>query len=137
MTDHAGQISLPGGRNDPGETTEQCALRELHEELGVPAERISVLGHLPPILVFASNYYVTPIVATCTASPVFRPNPAEVEELFEVPLMEILNEDRWKQCQIEHGKLRFAAPCISFGDWHVWGATGVILGDLIQILKGR
>ncbi len=135
MTDHAGQISLPGGRTDSGETAEQCALRELCEELGVPPKQVSVLGQLNSILVFASNYCVVPLVATCATRPQFHPNPSEVEELFEVPLAHILDVRRCGHCLIEHGKLRFRAPGIVLGERHIWGATGVILGDLLQLLE--
>ncbi len=119
MTDHAGQISLPGGRNDTGETPERCALRELHEELGVPPGQVTILGRLRSILVFASNHCVTPLVATCRGRPEFHPNPAEVDRLFEVPLTSLLNESRWQPCQIKRGQLKFQAPGIVLGERHI------------------
>jgi 8-oxo-dGTP pyrophosphatase MutT (NUDIX family) len=137
MTHHAGQIGFPGGRNEPGERSEDCAFRELQEELDVPRQQVCVLGRLSPVFVFASNHYVTPWVASCGSRPAFCPNPAEVEQLFEVPLTDIVDESRWQHREIERGRLRFRVPGIRLGDRHVWGATGVILGDLIRRLSGN
>ena len=63
LAHHGGQIGLPGGLIEPGETTWQAALRELHEEIGVPPDGIEPLGELSPLYVFVSNNHVSPWVA--------------------------------------------------------------------------
>jgi 8-oxo-dGTP pyrophosphatase MutT (NUDIX family) len=134
MTDHAGQISLPGGRIDDGESAPDCALRELQEELGVPTGQVRVLGPLAPTFVFASNFTVTPFVGTCRARPNFSPNPSEVERLFELPLEHLVEASCLGDCLIQRGRLQFRAPTIVAEEFDIWGATGVILGELIPLL---
>ena len=88
---HAGQVSLPGGAVEPGETAAAAAIREFHEELGDDGQPIDLLGTLSPLYVQASNYLVTPWVGVAPSRPVFVPNPAEVEALLEVPLLHLLD----------------------------------------------
>ena len=136
MVHHAGQISLPGGGTDPGETAETCALRELHEELGVDPNAVTVLGSLPPLFVYASNFVVRPFVAIGTERPAFCPNPREVEELLELPLSHLMDERNHATHTIVRGRLSFRAPCIEFGGRHIWGATALILGELLEVISG-
>jgi 8-oxo-dGTP pyrophosphatase MutT (NUDIX family) len=130
MNHHARQIGLPGGGAEPGESAEQCALRELEEELAVRPDRVDVLGQLAPIFVFASNFHVTPYVAMAWERPEFQPNPSEVEGLLEVPLEQILDRARWGTRVIKRGRLEFRAPSFVFRGRHIWGATGLILDQL-------
>ena len=132
MNDHAGQVGLPGGGSEPGESAVQCALRELDEELGVRPNQVEIIGQLAPILVFASNFHVTPFVATSNERPEFRPNSSEVEELFELPLAHILDQRRWDSIVIKRGQLSFRAPSFALQGRHIWGATGLILGELVE-----
>lgn len=89
---HSGQLALPGGRVDPGETIEQTALRELDEELGVSLGSDAVLGHLDPYPT-RSGYLISPIVVWTPRDTVVRPNPAEVDKLFRIPLSELRRPD--------------------------------------------
>jgi 8-oxo-dGTP pyrophosphatase MutT (NUDIX family) len=91
LPDHAGQISLPGGAVEPGETTSQAALREFHEELGDDGGEIKLLGELSVVYVQASNFVVTPWVGMTNSRPELIPNPSEVEQLLEVPLAHLLD----------------------------------------------
>jgi hypothetical protein len=104
--------------------------------LGVYPDQVKVVGQLAPILVFASNFYVTPFVAVSDERPEFCPNSSEVEELYEIPLAHILDQLRWGSMVIKRGQLEFRAPCFTFRGRHIWGATGLILGDL-SIAIGR
>ena len=70
---HAGQVSLPGGANDPGETLVQAALREASEEIGLDAASVRVLGELTPIHVLVSGFTLHPIVGVTDARPDFQP----------------------------------------------------------------
>jgi len=136
MIYHAGQISLPGGGAEPGETAEACALRELHEELGVAPNEVTVLGALPPLFVYPSNFLVHPLVAVTPQRPKFCPDAREVAELLEVPLPHLMNERNYETCTITRGSLSFRAPCITFQGRHIWGATALILGALLDVIGG-
>ena len=91
MPAHAGQVSLPGGMIEPGETSQQAALREFTEELGVPADGVELLGQLTEIYLFASNFQVIPWVGTLPTAPRWNPSPREVHRLLEVPLSHLLD----------------------------------------------
>jgi 8-oxo-dGTP pyrophosphatase MutT (NUDIX family) len=133
---HAGQICLPGGGAEPGETAGHCALRELHEELGVAPESVRVLGALPPLYVYASNYLVRPFVAHTPQQPVFRPDRCEVAQLLQVPLAHLLDAGNYRTPTISRGWLSFAAPGIAFQGYHIWGATALILNELLERVRG-
>ena len=134
MTDHGGQVSLPGGLVEADETSREAALRELHEELGVPPDGIEVLNPLSPIYVFVSNHWVTPWVATISKRPSIRPNRAEVAEVLEVPLAMLLDSANRSRHQIRRHGLTFSAPHISWRTHRIWGATGMMLGEFIAVI---
>ena len=136
MTDHAGQVSLPGGSMEAEETSREAALRELHEELGVPPDGIEVLNPLSPIYVFVSNHWVTPWVAATSKRPSIRPNRAEVAEVLEVPLSTLLDSANLARHQIHRHGLTFSAPHISWRTHRIWGATGMMLGEFIAVVDG-
>jgi 8-oxo-dGTP pyrophosphatase MutT (NUDIX family) len=132
---HAGQVSLPGGALDPGETGREAALREFFEELGAAGHPIEVLGQLSPIYVRASNFRVEPWLALTERRPDMAPNPAEVEKLLEVPLEHLLDpanfgfrERAWK------GHV-YSAPHFLVAAHQVWGATCMLLGELVTVLE--
>lgn len=136
MIYHAGQISLPGGGAERGEAAEACALRELHEELGVAPDDVTILGSLPPMFVYASNFLVHPLVAVTPQRPEFRPDAREVAELLELPLPHLMDERNHETLTITRGSLSFQAPCIAFQGRHIWGATALILGALLDVIGG-
>ncbi len=132
---HAGQISLPGGAVEPGETPAAAALREFHEELGDDGQPIELLGSLSPLYVQASNFLVTPCVAVARLRPTFAPNPAEVEEVLEVPLAHLLDPARFGSQERHYHGQSFIAPHFIFQSHCIWGATCMILGELVTILE--
>lgn len=134
MSAHAGQISLPGGAVDFGESPREAAWRELYEELGVPQASLVELGSLTPTFVWVSNFYVTPWVAALGERPAFQLNAEEVDELIELPLS-VLSEDRRERMTVERRKLQFSAPCWVWQGHRIWGATSMILAELGAILR--
>ena len=136
MATHAGQISLPGGEIETGETVEQAAMRELAEELQVGTDDVKLLGLLSEIYVFASNFAVTPCVAVSPSRPAFLPNRAEVANLLEPTLVELLDPHRRGEHQIERRGIHFRAPHIEYQGHRIWGATSMILAEFLALVDG-
>ncbi|MBX9791144.1 MAG: CoA pyrophosphatase [Pirellulales bacterium] len=134
MTDHAGQISFPGGLIEPDETSEQAALRELEEELGVPADRIRLVGRLTPLYLFVSNFSVEPWLAVVNDRPAFLPNPSEVADVLELSLDHLVDPTNFGQHKLDVRNLEFHAPHLMLGEHRIWGATSMMLGELADIV---
>jgi 8-oxo-dGTP pyrophosphatase MutT (NUDIX family) len=132
---HGGQISLPGGAVDAGESTADAARRELDEELGV-REAVQMIGQLHECYVYVSNFCVTPWVAAIDQEPTWRPHSVEVERVVEIPLDELVAPRADAMKTIERGPIVFRAPCLQLGDDCIWGATSIILGELAGVLRG-
>jgi 8-oxo-dGTP pyrophosphatase MutT (NUDIX family) len=132
---HAAQISFPGGAKESSETPEQTALRELNEEIGVLSEQVTIVGRLSPIYVFNSNFMVTPIVGVHHGPVSFCPCPNEVAEIVELPLGHLLDSRNYGEHMIRRREVSFTAPHIRFERHVVWGATSMMLGELIEVLN--
>lgn len=133
---HAGQIGLPGGMIELNESSAEAALRELHEELGVPSHKVELLGPLSPLYVYVSDNYVVPCVAIAGRPPTFILNVDEVAEMVELPLDCLLDPGRIATEMREQRSVRFQAPYLAFGSHHIWGATAMILSELAVVMKG-
>ena len=92
LRNHAGQWALPGGRIDPGESPEEAALRELHEEVALRLDISAVLGRLDDF-VTRSGFMITPVVVWASTAPALVPNPDEVESVHRIPIAEFLRAD--------------------------------------------
>jgi 8-oxo-dGTP pyrophosphatase MutT (NUDIX family) len=134
LPQHAGQICLPGGLVEPGETSQQAALRELDEEVGV-REGLQIIGRLSELYVFVSGFRVTPWVAVREDQPTMIPNPDEVSQVIEVPLAALADRTCHERMLVEFGRMRFYAPCFAWRDFRIWGATSMILGELIGVIE--
>lgn len=133
---HGGQISLPGGLREPSEDSRQAALRELEEELGVEPEHVTTLGRLSDLYLFVSNYLVTPWVAVTETKPHWIPHAPEVADILEVPVKHLIDPSHVGQTRRTVREVTFRSPHIEFGSHQIWGATSMILGELIEILRG-
>jgi len=126
---HSGQISLPGGSQEPGETTTETALREAEEEMGIRRADVTVIGALSPIYVPPSNFEIHPIVGTVSVAPAWLPNPAEVAELIEAPIAVLLDDSIKSARMLEREGHSFGVRIYTIAGHEVWGATAAILGE--------
>jgi 8-oxo-dGTP pyrophosphatase MutT (NUDIX family) len=135
MRRHAGQISLPGGGYEAGDgSLLTTALRETHEELGVVHTDIEIWGALDESVITVSHYQIRPFVGFMPERPTFAPNPAEVEEVLEVPLALLTDATSLRE---EIRELSTGPRTVSFYPWgehKIWGATARVLGQLARLL---
>lgn len=130
LAHHPGQIALPGGKVDPTDADAiACALRESHEEIGLPPASVCVLGALPPHPT-VTGFAVTPVIGMLHGPFHPRPEAGEVAEVFSVPLSHVLNPASYRlESRIWGARTRryWVAP---WGPYYIWGATAGILRDL-------
>uniref|UniRef100_UPI003217FEC9 NUDIX hydrolase n=1 Tax=uncultured Draconibacterium sp. TaxID=1573823 RepID=UPI003217FEC9 len=133
MKHHAGQIALPGGRMEDGETAVNTALRETYEEIGIRSEDIQILGKLSGFYVEVSNFQIQPIVGWLRKKPVIRLNMQEVEKTLSFPINEFKPPFQQVELQTITGKL--LVPCIKYNGEIIWGATAMILAEFYDVIK--
>ena len=134
LADHAGQISLPGGRIDPEDAdAHAAALREAEEEIGLARDYVEIAGRLDTWLT-GTGFDVTPVVGLVRPPPPYRPDPVEVAEVFEVPLDFILDKrnHQWRSRELQGQKRYFWA--IPYLHRNIWGVTAGILVNLAEAL---
>jgi 8-oxo-dGTP pyrophosphatase MutT (NUDIX family) len=134
---HTGQVSLPGGRLDPGESVEQAAMREAREEVGIASEDVEILGRLTPLPIVVSRHLLHPVIGVATERPRFLVAAHEVERLIELPVARLTAPDvvAWEE------RMRSRPPLgpmdVPYFDVHgarVWGATAMVLAEFLALL---
>jgi 8-oxo-dGTP pyrophosphatase MutT (NUDIX family) len=134
LKDHAGQVSLPGGRIAEGETPAAAALREAHEEVGLAPVAVDVLGSLDALLT-GTGFAVTPVVGLITdAAFVPTPDPREVARVFELPLAHVLHEGSITVDYFERHGARLRTYELRHQGFRIWGATAAILHDFREVI---
>ena len=154
---HRGEVSFPGGRQDRGETPEQCALREAHEETNLDRALVEIVGRLSPLTTFSSQSWITPVVGVLRDKPELSPSPLEVERVLYVELAALVSdgvfrEERWPvrvaaELSSEPSQTRIGFPALdpdgTFPVWFfelpgdtVWGATARVLVELLMTTLG-
>jgi 8-oxo-dGTP pyrophosphatase MutT (NUDIX family) len=131
---HAGQISLPGGATDPGETLAQAALREAHEEIGVDPASVRVLGELTPVYVLVSGFTLHPVVGITHQRPTFAAAAYEVDAIIEVSVEDLKDASSIRQGTRTREGVAIEYPYFDLKGHQVWGATAMILGEFICLL---
>jgi len=135
LATHAGQISLPGGLIELGETVQTAAERELWEEVGVAPDQLSGLGPLSPVNLFSTHFFVQPWVACAAAAPQFRLNESEVAELLEVPVAALLDSRNIGRHRRAVRGLVNEVPHYTIGPRQLWGATAMILREFLVVYR--
>jgi 8-oxo-dGTP pyrophosphatase MutT (NUDIX family) len=132
---HRGQISFPGGSVDPDDlSTAHTALREACEEVGVCETDLRLVGALTPLYIPPSDFRIYPHVAFSPRRPAFRPQPAEVAELLEVPISHFLDESHTAQEEWFVSGAPRQIPYYLVGGHKVWGATAMVLAELAAVV---
>ncbi|MES3090041.1 CoA pyrophosphatase [Sphingomonas aerolata] len=134
MRKHAGQIAFPGGRIDPGEDIVTAALREAEEEIGLPRDRVTVIGQADTYRT-VTGFQVTPVIGVIPPDLVLHPSEAEVANVFEVPLEFLLDSGNHVEASVEwQGHERHYYEII-WNDRRIWGATAAMIVNLRRRLQ--
>ncbi len=137
LTHHAGQISLPGGATNAGETLADAALREASEEIGVDPSAVRVLGELTPVHVLVSGFTLHPVVGVADRRPDFSAFPGEVDEILEVSLDLLRDASRIRRGTRVREGIAIEYPYFDLAGHQVWGATAMVLGEFICLLENE
>jgi 8-oxo-dGTP pyrophosphatase MutT (NUDIX family) len=134
LSAHAGQISFPGGRiEDADPDAVAAALRETEEEVGLPRERVDVVGRLDTY-VTGTGFEITPIVGIIVPPVPISIDPFEVAEAFEVPLSFILDRRNHQRIERDMGAHSRSYYVLPYQSRNIWGATAGILVNLAEVL---
>lgn len=134
LGNHAGQVSFPGGLIDAGESAREAALREAFEEVGLDRTAVRVAGALSPLYVTVSDFAIHPLAGVAAAAPSLRPSAAEVARLVPAPLAALADPRNLRRGTRRRGKLHCDVPYFEVRNERVWGATAMVLAELLAML---
>ncbi len=138
---HSGQISFPGGRQDPEDADlKATALREAHEEVGVMSADVTVIGSLTQLYIPVSNFQVFPFIGYSDRQPNYNTSKSEVAYILEVPIKALFDEDNKITTEVRPSSmpgLVMKVPAYNLeNDSFIWGATAMILSELEEVING-
>jgi 8-oxo-dGTP pyrophosphatase MutT (NUDIX family) len=131
---HGGQISLPGGVIDPGESVEHAAVREAHEEVGLPIADARVIGRLTPLDIPISGFRLHPVVAVAAHRPPFTAAAGEVASVLEIALDELSDRSSLVTRERQLNGTRLVIPAFHVAGHEIWGATAMVLAEFLSLL---
>ncbi|MBN1651000.1 MAG: CoA pyrophosphatase [Bacteroidales bacterium] len=137
---HSGQISFPGGQKELADADLRAtAVRETFEEIGLIFKTEELLGKLSDLYIPNSNFIVSPYVTyfDCNLAHL-KPDPVEVQQIFKIALSDLMDEHSIKISEVlARGKQSLKAPCFCIDSLKIWGATAMILNELLDILRAN
>jgi 8-oxo-dGTP pyrophosphatase MutT (NUDIX family) len=137
LSDHAGQVSFPGGRAEEQDSSPiETALRETEEEIGLHRRHVEIVGVLPDYLT-GTGYRITPVVALVTPPFELAADPNEVAEIFEVPLSFLMDGANHQRMSIDlpEGAGQRSFYAMPYQRFFIWGATAGMLRNLFHFLR--
>lgn len=130
LAHHAGEISFPGGRQDfPDEDLRTTALREAEEEIGLPPADVELVGALPPVGTFVTNYKIHPFVGVIKPGHAWTPQPTEVEVILELSIAQLI--EGYEMKRLVRKGVPFRTPTYTVDGNLIWGATARIVEHLL------
>jgi 8-oxo-dGTP pyrophosphatase MutT (NUDIX family) len=131
---HGGQVSLPGGVVDAGETFEQAALREAREEVGLSTDLVRVLGAMTPLDIPVSGFRLHPIVGICERRPPLTPAAREVARILEPAIDALMARDCVVHARRARDGVAMTVPGFHLEGVEIWGATAMVLAEFLSLL---
>lgn len=133
---HKGQFSFPGGRPHPGDKSLlDTALREAWEEIGLPPKDAEILGELDDIATYTTGFIISPFVATIPFPHRFTANPAEVDEIIEVPLPVLQDKRNLVEEMVDVGGMQTLQYFYHYRDHVIYGATARIVKHFLEVIE--
>jgi 8-oxo-dGTP pyrophosphatase MutT (NUDIX family) len=134
MSRHAGEISFPGGLQDPGETLVETVLREVNEELGLDPDAVRIVGTLPSVHTFVSGILVVPFVGMLATMPVLTVSDGEIDEVLTFPVMRLAEAEAVVHYDLDGGRT-WKGFAYELDGATIWGATGWMLHTLLETIR--
>jgi 8-oxo-dGTP pyrophosphatase MutT (NUDIX family) len=131
---HGGQVSLPGGVVEPGESVEQAALREAEEEIGLDITAVTTLGSLTPIDIQVSGFRLHPIAATVEERPMLSASDGEVARVLDISIAELMDPQAFAWRTMARDGQQVRVPTLRAEGAEIWGATAMVLAEFLTML---
>ncbi len=134
---HSGQVAFPGGKMEPNDQNViQTALREAEEEVGIDRSKVEILGRLSDLFIPTSNFLVSPVIGFTEKKPDLIPEEKEVSRIISTELLQLFDPEVRKQTLLDLGpNFKLDTPYFEIDGEMVWGATAMILSELIQVFN--